>query len=252
MLAMERSSSDASVVIRALRLTGDELQLNRVLWALCDDPAVAKAFCESVLRHAEGGTRRLDPPPADVRSVQHRALSGRVKYRRLRHLARKSSDYVDLEFRGDGGWHLQVEIKIDSGFGETQLDRYSAHGPLAAIVRAAGPEIAPSDRANWVGVVAWRSLLPDLRALPVAAPASRDWQQLLDVMEADGDFASERRLSEEVQATHDLLVAVRDPVGRWAFLGSPDPEMESRFLFDDVRSYLGATGSQNPVKYVHC
>lgn len=210
---MARTEVGSLAVIGALRMTGDELQLNRVLWAICDDPAVARSFCDAVLAHARGGDFTPGSPPADLRSVQHRALVGRTRRHRLRRLVRKGPGYVDLEFVGGGNWHLQIELKLDSGFGQEQLDRYAEHGPLAAIVRDPKSSASPRNRDNWVGTVAWADLRDDLAELPIADPAARaDWQRLLIVMSDDGDFSTERPLSEEVQEAHALLDAIKEPL----------------------------------------
>lgn len=43
----------------------------------------------------------------------------------------------------------------------------------------------------------------------------------------------------------------RRPVERYSFLGTPDPELEARYVGKSVAAYLG-TGSQGPVTYVWC
>jgi hypothetical protein len=40
--------------------------------------------------------------------------------------------------------------------------------------------------------------------------------------------------------------------GRWAFRGTQDTELEKRYLSGDVRTELGARGSQNPIRYINC
>src|SRR4051794_39064067 len=66
--------SDAPVlspVIRSLRLTGDEVQLGRVLAAFCQDSAVARAFTVAVIAKARDGNtatrRRIRTPPGEIR-----------------------------------------------------------------------------------------------------------------------------------------------------------------------------------------
>lgn len=39
--------------------------------------------------------------------------------------------------------------------------------------------------------------------------------------------------------------------GRWRFHGERSPEMEERYLWKDVSSYM-SLGAQNPIKYVNC
>ena len=41
-------------------------------------------------------------------------------------------------------------------------------------------------------------------------------------------------------------------IGRWAFRGTRDPEMEAKYVGCDVRDYLGSQGAQNPIKYINC
>lgn len=217
MSPIDESGADLATVddlamIRALRMSGDEVQLNRVLWTLCDDPAVARALCESILRNVTGRELRLPSPPGDVRSVQHRVRRGRLRRHRLRRLGGDGDSYVDLEFEGDEDWRLQVEIKVDSGFGKSQLERYGEHGPLAVIVRDATTAPTPQDKVNWVGAVSWPDLVPSLRDLPVDEPARRDWLRLLRVLEEDGDLGLERLPSAEVQQIHALLENLAAPL----------------------------------------
>ena len=58
------TATDYSPVIRALRLTTDEVPFGRVLAALCQDTTVAAAFTSSVIKHAKRGN------PAARRNVK--------------------------------------------------------------------------------------------------------------------------------------------------------------------------------------
>src|SRR4051794_21537583 len=94
------ASGRLSPVFRALRYTGDEIQLGRVLAAVCQESAVARAFVESVLSAAVGGQRTarrgLSPVPADVTCIDERVLRTRVGRQAFRQRY-KDAGRVDLD-----------------------------------------------------------------------------------------------------------------------------------------------------------
>lgn len=184
-----------SPVIRSLRLTTDEVQFGRVLAALCQDSAVAEAFTSAVIDRAKGGNaatrRRVRVNTCEIRCVEEQRLEARVSRRSLRRRA-KDLGRVDLDFAGSDGWELVVELKLDAGFGDGQVDRYTMERPVAVVVR--DPADLPTRKAQrgWVGAATWQSLREDLRALPVDPRWRQEWLGLLDVMDRDGDFKSKR------------------------------------------------------------
>jgi hypothetical protein len=207
-----------SPVTRALRFAGDEVQLGNVLAAVCADSNVARAFCEAVLKRADGGNaaarravRRKHEP---VSCLGEQRLEVRVS-RRLAASRAKDAGRVDLRFGDRAGWLFAVELKLGATFGYKQLERYAGWGPVAAIVR--DPLQVPDAprlkvNSNWVGAATWKALLGDLRNLPVAPAWSSHWFALLDVVEADGDFDLGTPDPPEVRSQTQLLAALAQPV----------------------------------------
>lgn len=100
---------------------------------------------------------------------------------------------VDLDFQGDGGWRLLVELKIDAGFGDGQQPRYlRTRHPLLAIVRdPALPQVESESKlaTNGLGAVSWEAVVPVMRALPVEPTTdATQWQELLDIAVKQGDL----------------------------------------------------------------
>lgn len=218
--AADRPASEPrlSPVIRALRYAGTEVQFGGALEAICQDPAVATAFAEAVTVRARRGNpaarRAARRPHGQVACLGEQKLQ--VRLTRLGAATRaKDAGRVDLQFSDHDGWTLAVELKLGAAFGPKQLRRYSELLPVAAIVRE--PEQLEDEsrlkqNTNWVGVATWRTLLDDLRGLPVAAPWREQWTGLLDVMESDGDFDAGVPELPEVDAQVALLDAIAEPI----------------------------------------
>ena len=183
-----------SPVVRALRFAGEEVQLGSVLEALCQDSRVAEAFAAAVVGGSKGGNAAARRPVrgkhGDASCLGEQRLQVRLSRRGA---AARANDAgrVDLRFVDPGDWRLAVELKLGAEFGYKQLKRYATWGPVAAIVRDLDHVVDADElrsNENWVGAVTWRTLLPDLRTLPVTDPWDRDWLSLLEVAESDGDF----------------------------------------------------------------
>lgn len=205
-------------MLHALRYTGDEVQLGRVLAALCQDPAVARAFVQAVLAAAQGGARaavdRLTPVPEGVTCVDEHVLRVRTGRAVLRERYRDAGR-VDLDFRAPSGWRVLVELKLGHKFGDRQLERYALEHPVAAVVRdiAAVPEqIAQSP--NWLGATTWVEIAAHLHDLPIEGIVRDHWRGLLEVVEEDGDFLGARTTPREVEEAHALLAGVADEAVR--------------------------------------
>ena len=201
-----------SPVIRALRGAGEEVQLGLTLEAVCRDPAVAGALAQAVIEKAVRGNptarRRARRESGRVICMGEQRLDARVPRRMAK---TRAAGRVDLRFVGERNWKLGVELKLNSGFGNKQLQRYASWGPVAAVARSLGQVEdleSLTDDECWVGVATWGSLLPNLRALPISKDWSRDWQSLLDVMEDDGDFDEIKPQPREVRAQVELLMRI--------------------------------------------
>lgn len=136
----------------------------------------------------------------------------------------------------------------------------SGHGtsrgwrPLEEIVvsYAAEPvEIAPEHR---VALIRIRRRFAEVQTPQDLYEITRQWWVM----------APERRKPEYAFSVYDGIVRAvyriasweRDEQndatrGRWAFCGKRDSEMEKRYLWKDVSSYM-PLGAQNPIKYVNC
>ena len=111
---------------------------------------------------------------------------------------------VDLIFEGRSGnrdFTLFVENKLDSGYGKAQLDRYLSalrilppgRSALVAVTKwvPVHGELVLDKRKHpdWLGSVRWARLLPGLRKLPLKdSSVRRQWVQLLDVLDQQGDL----------------------------------------------------------------
>lgn len=176
-------------VIGTLRQTANEVQLGRVLNALCGDPGVAREFCQAVVKNLVGGERRITVPQGRITCLDERVLETRLSRRRLLKRA-MAAGRVDLDFKGKDGWRLVVELKIDSALGEPQLAKYMEREiPVAAVVRNPSRVSVTTDREYWVGAASWAALSGALWNLSLPDPTRSHWRSLLDVLEADGDFA---------------------------------------------------------------
>lgn len=202
-----------SPIIRSLRYTGDEVQLGRILAAICQDPAVASPFVRAVIGAAQGGEqkarRRVEAVPDDVTCMDERILRARVGRTALRRRF-KDAGRVDLDFAATGGWRMLVELKLGSRFGKQQLERYSEQSPVAAVVRDPGRVPDLTGNANWVGAAGWSALSPALRTLPLEGRAADEWHALLDVLEDDGDLSVISRPPAEVVEADALLSSVTE------------------------------------------
>ena len=160
-------------LLRALRRTGDEAQLTRVLASICAaDPQFARAFAGLLLEHIG----RTNGSPA-IRRLR-RALPTTIDCQAEAQLwaGRESRGRVDLRFTGPG-FTLLVENKLRSGYGRSQLSRYSealamlpspnAEGTatgLLAITRDVPSygEASVAEDPRWLGSLRWAALLPAL------------------------------------------------------------------------------------------
>ena len=212
----------SSSVLRALRYRADEVQFGRVLHAVCQQEPVARKLVDALLEraaqsgstHAEALLREL---PANIRCQEQTDLFADVgRIAMLRQT--RAVGAVDLVFVGDDGWRLLVELKIDSGFGKRQRERYLAsRQPLLVIVRdpaaARGLAVNAAEAHNWLGAVGWSDLLETLLELPIEPEEERErWRSLLRIMETDGDFST-RKLPREAadEAARALLQAALSP-----------------------------------------
>lgn len=204
-------------LIRALRYRADEVQLGRALHAVARQGGVARDLAQALLESVAPPFRKaaweLLPVPPDVVCGEQRELFADVGRTRLRR-RRKSMGRVDLDFaQPTGDWKLAVELKIDSDFGVQQRPRYESSGrPLLAVVRDPTRDDLAMGGEGWRGAVGWSDLLPRLRGLEVTPSELRQqWRLLLDVAEADGDFAVRRSPpATEVAANRALLEPLRD------------------------------------------
>lgn len=204
-----------SPVLRALRFAGEEVQFGLVLASICQQAEVAAALADAIINRARFGNaaarRRARRPHDDVRCLGEQQLQARVT-RRLSRARAKDVGRVDLLFEGSNSWRLAAELKLNSDFGPAQLERYSDWGPVAAVVRDSSKVAPMKENPSWIGAASWRSLVEDLRSLPVDARWQRDWLGLVDIMEADGDFDVDVPSSREEQAQVELLESLASPL----------------------------------------
>jgi len=116
---------------------------------------------------------------------------------------------ADLSFAEPGGRRRAlIEIKLHSGYGTNQIDRYltalgtdATENALAAITRTVPTSGDDHDDPRWAGSIRWGKLLDGLRDLrPSDVELARQWLVLIDVLEAEGAMGFTR-------ADGDLLMA---------------------------------------------
>lgn len=185
------SAGKLSPLVRALRYRTDEVQLGRALTAVAHDAAVAKPLLTSMLTRAVGGRassrQRLLPVPDDVRCIDEHILHARQGRTATRRRS-KDAGRVDLDFSGGDGWRVMVELKINSAFGDRQLERYiETRTPVMALLRNPASAKPRLRSRYWLGAAAWEHILDDLYELPVPSHDRDVWRGLLDVLRAEGD-----------------------------------------------------------------
>jgi hypothetical protein len=197
----------------ALRYRGDERQLGRALYAVCQDPMVASAFVIALLdaRQSPSGRpkRRLKVPAELICTDEHRLMSARTRAG-VRALGR-----VDLLFTGER-FGLMVELKIDANFGAGQIRKYAEAGlRVAALVREPGDAIKKVGDVGprWMGATARDDLLEPMRRLPISdQPTKELWLALLELGERSGDLARTGATDVGAAAGKQVLEDARDQV----------------------------------------
>jgi len=162
----------------------------------------------------------LGPPPGDL------ALRAERSYGK--------HGIVDLVFSDPlEQWMLLAELKLHSGYGDRQIDRYlAALDTVAAPAKAllaitkflpvAGEEQADGN-PRWLGSVRWRDIFDGLCALPVEDGAlAAGWRAGLDLLRDQGDFGPMtysddvmevwNRRAEADRFVRDLLATIGPPI----------------------------------------
>jgi len=118
---------------------------------------------------------------------------------------------VDLSFRGARGWQLICELKINSRYERTQLQRYIKAGvPFVSVVRQPGSADPNLQRdANWLGEVAWSDIRPGLERLRLPQADAKLWRDILELIASDGDFDPKRGRPKPSAADEALVSQVR-------------------------------------------
>lgn len=193
---MARLRGDLRPVLHALRRKGDEAQVTQVLAAFADaDRKFAARLLTVILDHAPEKERvhALGPIPTELICVAEN---------RLQDAGGGEKGYVDLRFDSHAGdLVILVELKLFSGYGHDQLQRYldglaalpSKRGALLAVTRDPprnGEDVVTND-SRWCGSIRWARMLDDLRAIVHADPLlAQAWVTFLDILRSDGDLGT--------------------------------------------------------------
>lgn len=203
-------------LVAALRYRTDEVQWGRVLTAGLQSPDACSAFATAVLEatvrtNSSGAARTLLPVPDDVVCLDENVLRGRPTKRQA---AKAANGRVDLTFssRTKRTWRLHIELKIDHKLTQEQVSTYARDAPVIAVVRDPAVIAVNPETPNWLGAVGWVEIIGALRALPLPASEIPVWQQILDVMTADGDLTHERLLSDDARAAGEVVTAAAEAV----------------------------------------
>jgi hypothetical protein len=186
-------ASDALVhVLATLRRVGDEAQWTQLIAATAaHDDAFAAKLAEALIDAAP----RADRASA-LKPLPHR-LNCRAE-RVVHDAADVGQGRVDLVFTGDD-IALLCELKLHSGYGHRQLERYlTALEALPerrkALIAATtlqpqhGEEVV-AGRPEWLGSIRWADVYDRLAALAPSDPAvANTWRAILALMRRTGDF----------------------------------------------------------------
>ncbi len=188
------SGAGLRAIVRALRRPGDEARWTQVIAAVAGvDRRFAAEFAKVLIDAAPRTT-----VAATVGEVP-RELSCRAE-QVLVDARGKDLGRADLLFEDDRvEFCLMVELKLESGYGDRQLLRYTKalrnHGAarkaLLAVTKVQ-PLVGEDDLADeptWLGSVRWHRVFERLYALePVDARTTAGWRAALDVLREQGDF----------------------------------------------------------------
>jgi hypothetical protein len=220
----DNSVAGLSALLESLRRPGDEAQLTQVIKVVAErDPAFAAGFAKTVVSGVPRASARKT-----LGSVPDRLQCTAEVH--LDNLAGEDKGFVDLKFEdADAGFLLLVELKLYSGYGFEQLQRYldglkaqtSPRSALAAITRDVpryGEWEAHADQ-QWLGSIRWARIFERLRALKhLDADLARAWPAFLDALKEKGDFGTmdiDPALIEgwaRYQEGQDLLIGVMNEI----------------------------------------
>lgn len=189
-----QEANRATAILRALRKTGDEAQLTRVLAAVAEDEDVAGALARIFVEATPNGTQRaaLGVLPPVLRCQPEATLKSTV-----------GSDHgrVDLRFDDDAReFTLLVELKLHSVYGHDQVKRYGEalddlprdrRSALLAVTRDV-PSVGepPASTERWLGSLRWTDIYEQLLDLDVRDDdLARQWRLLLGLINERGDSA---------------------------------------------------------------
>lgn len=184
----------SAAILRALRRPGDEAQWTQVIAALAShDARFAGALAKVLVAAAPNGhASKLAPVPERLLCRAEDTLQALFQS--------DSHGRVDLRFQSpEGDFVLLVELKLHSGYGHDQVDRYlaaiaelppeSRRGLVAITRNVPGVGEPPGNTEAWLGSIRWADILGELRDLPIEnADLARQWQLILDLIEEQGDF----------------------------------------------------------------
>jgi hypothetical protein len=174
-------------LLSALRKRGDEVQLTTAIAAIAQtDPQFSSRLVRIVLEnapHTQTASALLQKLPGHLTCRAEGPTAIAPEGRRGR---------IDLEFKGEGGFHLLIEAKLYSSYYEGQLQRYldgsSCSGLVGLVRNREENEVEPEDQ-RWLGSVRWAEVWKDWVELEHAEPiVTLAWRQLLTVAREQGDF----------------------------------------------------------------
>jgi hypothetical protein len=196
-----------TAIFRVLRRPRDEAQLTQLLAAVAgaDDDvggALARAFVSATSEAHASEREALGNIPERLRCRPEAALRS------------PSGDHhgrVDLRFDDEAReFTLLAELKLHSGYGDRQVERYQdaladlptgRRAALIAVTRnVPGAGEPPPGTPQWLGSVRWTDVFDALWALPIKDDELRaQWRSLLSVIDEQGDFGVKSLSREEVE-----------------------------------------------------
>jgi|AntDryMetagUQ889_1029465.scaffolds.fasta_scaffold09076_2 hypothetical protein len=186
-------SSEPAALLRAVRRSGDEAQFTQVIAGVAAAEPTFAAALAAVLVDAVRHQQRTQVD--SLGCVPPRLLCRPEET--VRTAAGQDRGRIDLLFHTlTFDFRLLVELKLGSGYGEDQIQRYlealddmnGRRGLVAVTTNVPGVGEPEDDRPFWLGSIRWRKVLGTLRELPLPEPLGGQWRTWLSIMEGDGDF----------------------------------------------------------------
>ncbi|MEJ7787063.1 MAG: hypothetical protein WKF96_19855 [Solirubrobacteraceae bacterium] len=200
--------------LRGLRRRRDEAQLTQFVAAVASTDRRFAGRLASILVRNAPERQNFEPPVGEAFEVPADLICRPEE--RVWDTSGVSQGFVDLLFRTDDrSFVLLAELKLHSGYGRDQVNRYlrgldiyrqaTAQGGRSGLIAVTRnppvygePEAA---RPGWVGSVRWAAIIDELRTLEHQDKSVEAlWRATLTILDEQGDFGMSRIDIDDVKA----------------------------------------------------